>query len=517
MQQLALPFAVLCSTRFDGNRWFESEQMLDAARGAMLFWARCQHPSGAVDEWYRNEYSYCATAFTTYGISEAFLRLRDRIPPQDQGVVLAALGRAARWLAARFNPEVMNQNLAAAAALWNAHQCRGDSEIEAAFNRTWSRTLSHQDREGWFTEYGGADAGYSLLALDLLAALHGRGVADAASAAAPLCRFLRAFACGTGDVAGRLGSRGTEHTFPFGAERFRERIPDAAAIAAHLRGAVASQAACDPASVDDRYLAYFYLPSFVLAASIEADGGPESATPPSSWPRSGLRVWPRHGAYVVCSIRRAAAFGVYAPGPAVSRNLGYWLESSNGRRYATCPWSAVPETVDVGGEDHATAAASCVRVNTALPLVRHEVAFRAFVSWALRWPRFAERFQRATRIRNVVRQKPGPFRFTRSLRWHGDTLLVQDVIERVGTAVVRAIVPVADVEVHSPSARLAGASPSLVRRAARETSEAWASELNRTGHVTLTTTYHFEPDGVVRVDPIRLGSVAAVPVPEEPR
>ena len=38
------------------------------------------------------------------------------------------------------------------------------------FIEKWRRTLAHQSREGWFAEYGGADLGYSLLALDLLAA-----------------------------------------------------------------------------------------------------------------------------------------------------------------------------------------------------------------------------------------------------------------------------------------------------------------------------------------------------------
>ena len=43
MQQLALPFAVLHSARFDGNPWYGDDEMFERARSAMLFWAASQH------------------------------------------------------------------------------------------------------------------------------------------------------------------------------------------------------------------------------------------------------------------------------------------------------------------------------------------------------------------------------------------------------------------------------------------------------------------------------------------
>src|SRR5215203_6079166 len=67
MQQVALPFAALFDTAFPGNEWHQDTGMFDRARSAMLFWARAQHAAGSVDEWYRHEHSYCATAFTTFG------------------------------------------------------------------------------------------------------------------------------------------------------------------------------------------------------------------------------------------------------------------------------------------------------------------------------------------------------------------------------------------------------------------------------------------------------------------
>ena len=102
MQQLALPFAVLFATEFPGNEWHNDTAMLDRARSAMLFWARLQHPSGAFDG-DRNEHSYCATAFTTFGIAEALLRLRPFLAEDEVRRVSAAISRAASWLTTRFN------------------------------------------------------------------------------------------------------------------------------------------------------------------------------------------------------------------------------------------------------------------------------------------------------------------------------------------------------------------------------------------------------------------------------
>jgi hypothetical protein len=498
MQQVALPFAVLFDSPFAGNNWHHDDEMFERARAAMLFWSRAQHASGAVDEWYRNEHSYCATAFTTFGVAEACLRLRSHLAPADRDIVERALARSAQWLGDRFNDEVMNQNLAAAAALWNVHLLTGDRRFKIGYERTWQRTRGYQSREGWFAEYEGADLGYSLLAMDLLASLDRRGSPDAAPAAASLCGFVASFALSGVDLAGRLGSRGTDHSFPFGAEVFAATFPAAGAVARHLRRAV-DDATSDPRTVDDRYLAYFYLPSFVMASSVESQSMPCGESPAVSavFEESGFHIWRKRQSDVVCSTRRNAAFNLYAPARPVHRNLGYWVEDVDGRRFASCPWStdATEARRDANG---VVVEGEFVRVDDTLPLLKHEVAFRAATRWVFRTPSIAETFHRFIKRRKITRKVAGPIAFTRELRWHDDALIVSDTLRlREGGPTLRAVTPTDDIEVHSPSARQSGASATHVIRVPRSVSESWAERLNNTGALELVTVYKMDDDGVV--------------------
>jgi hypothetical protein len=500
MQQLALPFAVLHSTRFDGNPWYGDEEMFERARSAMLFWAASQHASGSVDEWYRHEHSYCATAFTTFGIADACARLSERLAPEDSERILGALSRAAAWLTPRFNDDVMNQNLAACAALWSVHRLTGDSRWQEAFRQKWARTLEHQHREGWFVEYGGADLGYSLLALDLLAALYRLGCTDALPPATTLSRFIRPFAFGA-DVAGRLGSRGTDHSFAYGAEALAGVLPDASAVAAALRGALDTGQVDDPRTVDDRYLAYFYLPSFVMAASVAGPLPAATAAPATpEWSDSGFRIWRRSDGDVVCSARRCAAFNLYASPHPVHRNLGYWIETADGRRFATNAWSTAAGPGTAGSDaQQLTVEATTVRVEDQLPLVRHEVPFRAVSQYIFRWPSLAERFHGFIKRRKITRQTAGAVALRRELTWSGKTLIVRDrLTSSSGAPELTAIRPVSHIDVHSPSARMGGAAREHSIRVAHDTGKDWARDLNRSGSLTLVTTYGPGDDGRLR-------------------
>ena len=60
--------ALLYKTPFPGNEFAGNPQVLDWIHAALKFWAGMRHADGSLDEWYRNERSFCVTAYTAAAV-----------------------------------------------------------------------------------------------------------------------------------------------------------------------------------------------------------------------------------------------------------------------------------------------------------------------------------------------------------------------------------------------------------------------------------------------------------------
>lgn len=502
MQQLALAFAILYSVPFEENTYHGDPVILERARSAMLYWARTMHRSGAVDEWYRNEISYCATAFTTFGMAESLRMLGGQLDPSDIEVLKESVLRAARWLAKRFNPWVMNQNLAACVALWSAFVYTGEPWLRSAAVDKWEKTLKYWNPEGWFCEYGGPDLGYSTLALDLLALLgRSKCSVDLLGTAGDLCQFIASFICRSGDLAGGLGSRGTCHTFPYGTEVFAQSIPAATCLAAHLRREFGRGNLVSPENVDDRYLAYFYLPQFALACTATPLPEPCALLPSSDryWSASRFVISHSGPADLVCSLNRNGAFNLYASGLPCHRNWGYWVETEDGERWTSAGW--VSDAITHYGVENGRIDVSgpFVRVDDSLPLERWGSAFHFVSRWLFRSNRLAELSQHLIKERKIATRKPVPLTIDRQIFWEGSDLCVCDRIHKSGRVpVFRRLAPAADFEAHSPSARMgSGLLPECIP-VGQTNPTAWAQRLSQEGVIRLKATYAQDALGRMR-------------------
>lgn len=499
-QQLALPFAIAFTSENFANPYHQDEQLLDRATAAVRFWGHSQHRTGAVDEWYRHEFSYCPTAFTACGMAETLLLLREDMQPADFKHCLSSVLRACRWLSERYNPQVMNQNLAACGAFWNAYRLTGEATWERAFLEKWERTLSHLDPAGWFLEYDGADLGYTTLALDVLAGLHRRGCPhDVLKTAERVCDFLKTFVTADGQLAARLGSRGTEHTFPYGIHYFAAHTSTAQSLARRLRRGHTTGTSRQPQSVDDRYFAYFYLPQFSQAATAAVIADEEFSDPrqqscAASFAECGFQIRRRAETELVASFRRQAAFNLHTSNRPVHHNLGYWVETTAGERYASCGWNSGDLDLTIDDAETWTVRGNFTKVSDKLPLAKGAVPFTILSEWLLRWQTLAERFQKFVKQRKIVNKHAAPLRFERTLSWRDDALLVFDQLEKLdGCPPISAVSPADDVEVHSPSARFGGRSSRVAVQ--RSDAEAWANQLNEQGTLALLTTYTPDAEG----------------------
>ena len=110
---------------------------------------------------------------------------------RDRDLLARTLKRAAQWLSRRDDTVKINHEIAAAAALAAVWRLTGEERWHRAAEHKLETSLAHQSEEGWFSELGGADLGYSSLALDYLM-IYWRLAGDdrAALAASRLLEFL---------------------------------------------------------------------------------------------------------------------------------------------------------------------------------------------------------------------------------------------------------------------------------------------------------------------------------------
>ncbi len=447
-QQLMLGFSALATNGSLVRT--EREQLGLLARATLARWTAVQHRDGSFDEWYRNERSYCATAFTAAGAAQALLLLGGDVPSAERQATLVALERAAHWLSRRFHPTVMNQNLAAALALWCTSRLTNTDVWRAAAETQYARLKAAQSSEGWFPEYGGADLGYSTLALDLLAGAHHYGFLGAAEMATPLAQFILCNVAENSCLPGRLGSRGTSHCFAFGAEYFAASNAVSAQLAWKFRKAHRERWLQGPESVDDRYFAYFYFPQFALAASV-AGTLPQSSPHPSlqsaNFDKSGFRVTRLNGGSAHVSRRLGGAIALAGRGRSFLYHLGYSVRVRNGRRYATAIWSDI-EAAHRADEYNA----HFREVVDEKPLERWSPFFAVFTR-VLAIPGLASLFSASIKARMIRGRARLGGQLTRTLTIGEDLIEIRDtiVIDRPEELVT--LSRQLEIGIHSPSAR----------------------------------------------------------------
>lgn len=486
-QQLMLPLALLWATPRPDNPRLGDPALLAAATAALGFWAGLGHGDGSFDEWYQNERSYCPTAFTAAGAGLTLLTLGEALAPAVRDKALAALERAGAWLAPRANPAVMNQNLAAALAFAALAALTGRPQWREAGRERLALAAARQHAEGWFSEYGGADLGYSSLALDLLAGCDRLDPDGPARAMArPLLAFL-ANLSGPGPwLPGRLGSRGTAHAFAAGAEHFAASDANAAALAGLWRAGHAQGLLAGPGQVDDRYFAYFHLPQFALAwawASPAAPAGALEQPPALDLPGCGFSVRRTdRGALFFCR-RQGGALAWLMPDAPPLYDLGWQALAAGRGVFQGNHWR---EGALAAGED-LSADAELAKASRGQPIAgARQAAFALFTS-LLAASRPAEAFQALAKRRLIQPAARLGLRLDRRVELAEGRLVVSDRLERLpGCPALTGLGPAQAIAMHSPSARQ---EPGGVLDWGAWSPERAAAALNQAGRLNLRRVY----------------------------
>ncbi|HVY88312.1 MAG TPA: hypothetical protein VG942_05550 [Hyphomonadaceae bacterium] len=454
-QQVMLGLAALYRTAHPGNPFAGNNEALEAASAALSYWARISHRDGAYDEWYLNEFSYCPTAITGAGAAQTLDLLGDKLAPEIRSQASEALCRTAGWLQRRYNPTVMNQNLAAAVALAGASKI--DPKWKAAAEEKLERVRRNQNPEGWFPEYSGADLGYSTLALDLLAAYDRLAGGGAGSMAAGLTRFLAEVQGGWRSLGGRVGSRGTSHVFPFGALYFASQDENAAQLTTSWLGGLFAGAAPQPVSIDDRYFAYFYFPEFALAYYQAAQSGTPVLAQCSQRQAiidqagSGLVIANRGGWSALISRRLGGAIAFDGGLESPIYQLGYEIDTTAGR-FSSANWEE--ESSCQPPSDGVVTATSEFRASSSgVPLKNLMAPFQLAVG-LLGNSGLAEGFQSLIKRKMVAPKAVSGLKLNRRITIGDTGLRIEDTLTpRSGLADIRRLDVARTISMHSPSAR----------------------------------------------------------------
>ncbi len=261
LQQSCLPLALVYTYSFEGNIYFKNELIKNYAISAVKYWAKIQNKDGSFEEYWANERSIPATAFSLYAVCETC-----KILNFYDSTINEAIMRAARFLSKNEEKGALNQEMASVAALRNAAKVLDDLNLQRIADIKFSKLQKKQDKEGWYSEYGGADVGYLTVCLEFLTNYYqlsrDRKVIDSAK---KIVSFLKYFVHPDGSIGGEYCTRNTEYFLPYGLEFMKQYNPSASVMIKRMMDYINKKEYLN-CNIDERYILHYICASFIKSA-----------------------------------------------------------------------------------------------------------------------------------------------------------------------------------------------------------------------------------------------------------
>ncbi|MFC1510386.1 hypothetical protein ACFL49_01880 [Candidatus Omnitrophota bacterium] len=239
-QEAALTLACAYSLNHLDNPYFHHKDLKSLVSAIGNFWFKRVHHDGSVDESYPQEHHFCATALSLFSLTESLLIL-DEKSKND-------FDRSIKFLSKNNNLKVSNQTAGSAAALYNIYLLTGSDIARLAAEEKIAYLLKQQEKEEFFTEYGGFDLGYNSITLSFLALLFKKtGRDDIKCAAIRAIDYMRPFLDENGYYSPDAMSRNTQFLYPYGLSVF------ASDVLAQLKQGLERGVVLNPTWLDDRY------------------------------------------------------------------------------------------------------------------------------------------------------------------------------------------------------------------------------------------------------------------------
>jgi len=419
-QEPLLTLALLYKNRFPGNSLFSKNKAKEWAEAGIRYLSSTQNRDGSFNEWYPNEHSFVATAFSAYKASQAARVLGPGFNGRDEAI--EAFKRSARWLNSHHHDQPSNQIAGSVAALHNIYLLTG----EDVFRKYAERKLREitQSKEGWLPEYGGPDMGYLTVAIDFLAKYwkdsHDKNALKIIEKA---LGFLKYFIHPDGSLGGVYGSRNTEFKLPHGFEIMSRTNKDAGYIAGKIYENIENT--LNPTMMDDRFALQYhtsYLQAFL-------DFNPRHRTgavlkPRIFFPESGLFVY-NGGYYMVINTRKGGVFRLFNKKGCVYEDSGF--VGLRGKKAVISQWNNASEPVMSKGAITVRGRFREMTETQNLTPIRN-IMFRSLLATAGGSGRVAPKIKKKLRGGLIERAPDAGMGFVRTIELRKDRVMVSDRI-----------------------------------------------------------------------------------------
>lgn len=397
---------------------FETDESLFRNRVRMTVEAirKFVNSDGSIDQVFRHEKSWAATAFLAYDLLHAGQLAEDLNFPEIHSSACEVAEPLVRFLtrSCESHATISNHVVCGAAvhSLWS--QLMSDTAAETTARAMLDITMSMRSSEGWFPEYSGADPGYQTQALMYLSDIASRhptllGPDDLAKT----IDFLAYFVAPDGSIGGNYGSRGTRLYFPSGLELLARVSPSAKALAHKLRKGVQRRRTVTLDSIDvDNFTQMFN--SYCWAASV-VDDCVDKDEPTERletarfrrtkvFPEAGLIVHEESDCYTVISSAKGGLVHHYVDGSLKKTDDGVLFQARGGQLYSNQGFNSTNKVTLVADTIYVESQFSKLRSGPPGPLAHW--LMRGFALSLFRIPYITEKFKKF-----VVRRVAQPSRF----------------------------------------------------------------------------------------------------------
>lgn len=438
-QEGVCSLALFYATEFEGNYLFKNKRVLKWALSGMEYWAGLQHGNGSFDEAYPNEQSFAATSFTAFYLGEASLALSDEIPAGLKAGLLKTFSRAGNWLCKNDEQHgiLSNHLAAAAAALYNIYLITGNGKFKERCGYFLHKIYSHQSKEGWFEEYGGADPGYQTLCSFFLARLWQRTKNDALlEKLKAATEFLSFFVHPDHTIGGEYASRNTEFYFPAAFEMLGEKIAPARAIAVFMRENIEAQdTAC--LSAMDAYNFFPMLNNYIFAGLNPLPPGTSDALPfekkfQKHYQEAGIYINSKERYYSIVGISKGGVIKIFDKGKKglAYGDCGYWLRLKNGKIFSSQSLER-SRTASISG-DNIELSSRFSETTRKIFTPGLFIYFRLFSLSLGRWPFFSSLLKCALVKALVLKKRNADCILSRNIGFDSAQIRITDIISNLG-------------------------------------------------------------------------------------